>query len=106
LFASGNLGNQTGCSIRFPCSINLINAYSIIVLINGTFFFLSKNKTKQKEEEEEEEEEIKECVVLFTDIGDGGKDGKGKEVAKDTEDELVDPNIKGHFGYHMVPSVE
>ena len=56
--------------------------------------------------ESNKKKERKECVVLFTDVGDGGKDGKGKEVAEDTEDELVDPNIKGHFGYHMVPSVE
>lgn len=44
--------------------------------------------------------------VLFTDIGDGGKDGKRNEVAEDAKDELVDPNIEGHFGYDMVPSVE
>lgn len=44
--------------------------------------------------------------VLFTNIGDGGKDGKGKEVTEDTENELIDPNIECNFCYHMIPSIE
>lgn len=44
--------------------------------------------------------------ILFTDISEGSENGKCKEITKDAEDDLVDPNIKGQLSDDMIASVE
>ncbi len=72
------------------------NIESVILMNRSKWKCIKKNTEREREKEK----------LLFTNIGNGGKDGKGKEVTEDTENELIDSNIEGNFCNDMVASVE
>lgn len=50
------------------------------------------------------------CVCVeyepFGEVGEGGEDGEGEEVAVDAEDNLADADVEGDLGDDMVAGIE